>query len=185
MLLPRVSARYAKSILELAVERNVLEETLVDMKLVSKTLVECPDLNVMLKSPVIKADKKKRIFSTVFKDQISTLSAKFFEIIIRKSREQLILDITWAFIKQYKDYKNINIVYVETASPLNEENRKSIMEYLKTQIKDEIELIENIKEELIGGVVIRMKDVQIDASVRSNIAKLEREFSKDLYTIKF
>ena len=59
------------------------------------------------------------------------------------------------------------------------------MAFLKTRTDEEIELREVIKEELIGGVVLRMKDVQMDASVKTNLAKLEREFSKDLYTIKY
>jgi len=185
MLPPRVAIRYAKAALQLAVEQDVLEPVLKDMQLVNKTCRELKDLNVMLNSPVIKLDVKQKIFGLVFEDRMHKLSSKFFEIIIRKNREELITDITKAFIGQYKEYKNIQTVHVATATPLNDENRADVMEFLKTRTKEEIILVEDIKEEIIGGIVVRMRDVQIDASVKTNISRLEREFSKDLYTIKY
>lgn len=185
MLPPRVAIRYAKAALQLAVEQDVLEPVLKDMQLVNKTCHGHKDLNIMLNSPVIKLDVKQRIFGLIFADKLQKLSYKFFEIIIRKNREELIEDITKAFIGQYKEYKNIQTVHVATATPLSDENRAELMDFLKTRTKEEIILVEDIEEEIIGGIVVRMRDVQIDASVKTNISRLEREFSKDLYTIKY
>ncbi len=185
MLPPRVAVRYAKAALQLAVEQNVLEPVLQDMMMVNKTCRGHRDLSIMLKSPVIKLDAKQRIFNLIFADKMHELSVRFFAIIIRKNREDLIADITKAFIGQYKEHKNIQTVHVVTATPLSEENRADVMTFLKKRTNEEIILVEDIKEEIIGGIVVRMKDVQIDASVKTNLSRLERQFSKDLYTIKY
>lgn len=185
MLPPRVALRYAKSLLDLAIEQDVLEPVLEDMKMMNRTCSASKDFRVMLNSPVIKNDKKNKIFMLMFEDRIQKISMKFFEIIIRKDREELIPDITEAFIKQYKTYKHIHTVHVATATALSDENREGVMKYLRTRTDEEIQLVEDIQEDLIGGVVIRMRDVQIDASVKKNLSRLERTFSKDLYTIKY
>lgn len=185
MLPPRVAYRYAKALLDLAVEDNVLEPVLEDMRMMNRTCRTSKDFSVMLNSPVIKNDKKQKIFNLLFADRIQKISLKFFEIIIRKDREELIRDITDAFIRQYKEYKHIQTVHVATATALSDENRKEVMTFLKTRTDEEILLVEDIQEDLIGGVVIRMRDVQIDASVKKNFSRLERTFSQDLYTIKY
>lgn len=185
LLLPRVATRYAKSLLELAVEQGVLEEVKRDINKVSQGLEVSRDLRVMLKSPVIKNDVKQKIFDQVFGEGMHVMTHKFFQIIIRKNREDLIHDIALAFIDQYKEYKHIHIVHVETASPLSDKNREEVMKILRSRTDEEIELVEDIREELIGGIVLRMRDAQLDASVKTNLARLEREFSKDLYTIKY
>lgn len=96
----------------------------------------------------------------------------------------MIFEISQSFIDQFKEFQKIHTVIVESASILNEENRKSILDFLKSRTTDKVELEEKINPELIGGVILRMNDLQIDASVRNSLNKLEKEFSKDLYSAK-
>ena len=58
---PRLAARYAKSLLDLAVEQNQLETTLADMQLLENICRQSREFTVMLRSPVIQADKKHAI----------------------------------------------------------------------------------------------------------------------------
>ena len=184
MLISRVSYRFAKALLEFAIEQNQVDAVYQDIVLTNKVCKESRELRVMLVSPVIKVDKKEKTFNKIFGSHLSKTTSKFFEIIFRRSREELILDVTESFISQYKEFKHIHIVTVESAQPLSDENRKEVMDFLKTRTKEEIELVEKINEDLIGGLVIKMQDLQIDASVKNSLNKLEREFSKDLYSVK-
>lgn len=185
MLIPRVATRYAKSVLQLAIELGQLEEVRRDMELVKKTCRENKELEVMLKSPVVKTDKKIRIFETIFKSNLTDLSVKFFNIVIRKNRAGLIPDVAAAFVSQYKDHKNISIVTIETATAMSADSKAKMQAFLNNAVKNDVEMVEKVNPALIGGLVLRIEDQQIDASVRSNIAKLKREFSKDLYTTKY
>jgi F-type H+-transporting ATPase subunit delta len=184
MSVSRVAYRFGKALLQLAIEKNVLEDILKDIQHINAACKENRDLRMMLRNPVIKVDKKRRIFHMLFDENLSKMSITFYDIIFRRSREELILDITESFIIQYKEFKKIHMVTVETAQPLSEENRKMVLEFLKSRTEDEIELIEKVNEDLVGGIVLRMNDLQIDASVRNNLNKLEKEFSKDLYSVK-
>lgn len=184
MIVSRVAYRFARALLQLAVEKNELEDIKKDIQHVNAVCKENRNLSMMLRNPVIKVDKKGKIFHQIFDSGLSEMSIKFFDIIFRRDREDLIVDITQSFISQYKEFKNIHLVTVETAKPLSEENRVMVLEFLKSRTEEEIELIEKIDEDLLGGIILRMNDLQIDASVRNNLNKLEKEFSRDLYSAK-
>jgi len=185
MLTPRVAHRFVKSLLELSVEMGSEEAVYSDALIVNDACNDIRELSVLLQSPVVKSDKKLRIFNEIFKDHLSDLSTRFYSLVIRKKREDLIREIAVTFIKVYKEHKNIHTVHVETASPISDDNRKKVLEYLNKKTTEEIELVEKVNEDLIGGIILRLKDVQIDASVKNSFVKLKREFSKDMYSLKY
>ena len=185
MLVPRVAHRFAKSLLEIAIETSIEDKVYEDAILIHDACRDIRELNAMFLSPVIRSDQKQKIFDQVFTDKLTDLSQRFFMLIIRKNREELTMDIASAYIKQYKDFKKIHTVHVETAIPLSDDNRKRVMEYLKTRTTENIELVEKVNESLVGGIILRLRDVQIDASVKNGLLKLEREFSKDMYSLKY
>lgn len=185
MLISRVAYRFARAIIQLAIEKNELEKVFEDMLLIEKTCKENRDLTVMLGSPVVKVDKKEKVFTQIFGKHISKMTSTFFGIVFRRNREELITEISESFVKQYKEFKKIHTVTIESAHPLNDQSRKEVLAFLKTRTNDEIELVEKVNEELIGGLILRMNDLQIDASVKNNLKKLEKEFSKDLYSVKY
>ena len=59
------------------------------------------------------------------------------------------------------------------------------MNYIKKNGKSEVELTEFVDENILGGVIIRMGDKQLDASVSRNIKKLKKSFNKNLYIKDF
>ena len=79
-----------------------------------------------------------------------------------------------AFVDLYKDYKGILTTIVKTAVPVTDEIRKKILEIMNDQTKGSIELIEEVKEDLIGGFVLQWKDRQYDASILNQINKMKK-----------
>ena len=67
----RVAMRYAKSLISLAEERQVLEQVKEDMVIIKSVCEENQDFNNMLKSPVVKTDKKSAILKEIFAKELS------------------------------------------------------------------------------------------------------------------
>ena len=86
---------------------------------------------------------------------------------------------------KYKSYKNIKTVSITTAEPISDQTKSEIMTYIKKTGGDEIELTEIVDEDIIGGVIIKMGDKQLDASVTRNIKELKKTFNKNLYIKDF
>ena len=94
-------------------------------------------------------------------------------------------EIAKSFIRLYKTKNNISTATITTATPISEELRDQIIHYIKSHTKNTVELKEMIDENIIGGVVVRMGDKQLDASISTEISELRQTFNKNLYMQDF
>ena len=181
----RVTIRYAKALLQLAIEQNTLEQSYNDMVLLDSVCSESKELSLLLKSPIVKTDQKLSILKEIFEAKIGEVSMAFINIITAKKREGLLALIASSFISLYKAHNKIETATVTTAIPLNEELRAEVINFIKKHGDDNVELTEKVDEKIIGGAIIRMGDKQLDASVSKAISKLRQIFNKNLYIQDF
>ncbi|MCE2494992.1 MAG: ATP synthase F1 subunit delta [Flavobacteriales bacterium] len=180
-----VKQRYAKSLLDLALDLNQVEEVHADMQLLLAIAADSRDLTMMLRSPIIKPDYKIAVFTKLFDGKMSNLTMQFMALLAKKKREELLVEIADKFLSLYKEHRGIKTAYLSTAKELNPEVRDRVVQRLKSQTGAEVELIEKVEDDLIGGFVLRMDDKQIDASMRGALKKIAREFDENLYTKAF
>ena len=181
----RLSSRYAKSLLLLVEEQDTLEVTLSDMKHVVAVCSENKDLSLLLKSPIVKSDKKTSILTEIFSKSVSDITMAFIQIITTKKREIYLEGIAKSFISLYKSHKNIETVTLTTANPIDDITKSEILDYVKKNGKSDVELSEIIDKKIIGGMVVKVGDKQLDASVIRDIKELRKTFNKNLYIKDF
>ncbi len=178
----RAVSRYVKSLLDLAIGQNVLENVHNDLLLFSKVYEENKSFALMLRSPVIVHDKKREILSRLFKGKVNNLTLSFFDIITRKNREPLLGEIAREFHNAYNEYKGIGRATVTSAVPLDEKLRAEFENLAKHYSnKKQVEIKERVDPEMIGGFILKVGDRQVDASVRNNIKTLKLQFSQNPY----
>ena len=177
----KLARRYAKSLLDLALERNMVDKVYNDMELVSNTCTASRELSLLLKNPIVNTDKKDNIIKALFGTKIDAITMAFFNIITRKGRESYLEDIAKSFIDLYKTNKGIRIAHVTTAVPLDAATRERILNIVKQAKGNQIELIEKIDKDLIGGFVLRVGDEQVDTSISKELRNLRNEFDDNLY----
>ncbi len=182
----RAASRYVKSLLSLAVERNVLEEVHNDMREFTRLIDENREFALMVHNPIIKHDKKLAIFNQLFKGRFNALTLGILELISKKYREPILPVVAREFHNAYNDYKGIGKAYLTTATPIDEKLRNEFREMVKKLVqKKEVEMIEKVDPELIGGFVLKVGDRQVDTSIKSKLNALEVEFSKNPYIKEF
>jgi F-type H+-transporting ATPase subunit delta len=115
---------------------------------------------------------------------MNKLSISFFEIITRKGRESYLEVIAKEFTRQYKEMRGIQIAIITSAVGLDDKLRKEVYDIIKKSADSEIELVEKVDKNLIGGFVLRMGDKQYDASIASDLKRLTKEFSSNPYIKK-
>ena len=173
--------RYAKSLIVLAQEKNILEEIFSDMSLIYSTISNNKDLQLLLKSPVVNTDKKQAILSAIFNNKLNELSSSFLNLISAKKREAIVQNIANSFINQYKHLNNIVIAEVTTAIKLDEKQINKIVSLYKAGPENKFEIIEKVNPEIIGGFVLRVGDNQIDTSISKEIRELKKAFNENPY----
>jgi F-type H+-transporting ATPase subunit delta len=182
---PRLASRYAKSILDLAIEKNQLEKIFADMQWLQQVLKRSRDFSNLLRSPVIKPGKKQQVVEAVLKGNVSEMTSLFIRLLIAKGRETSLAEITSSFIKQYKEYKNIYTVKLTTAAPLNDDLKNAIISQIrKTSEMQNIELEAGLNEDLIGGFVLQTGDKLIDASIAYDLKQVARQFENNDFIYK-
>lgn len=178
----RVAYRYVKSLLQLAVEQNALEEVHADMQLLSRICRQNRSFTLMLRNPVIRHDKKKDVLMALFKGKVHTLTLAILEIITRKNREPLLPEIAHQFHQYYNEYKGIVSAKLETAIEPGKELMREFEKLVK-QIskKNQVELHTSVDPDMIGGFVLTVNDKQIDASIHNRLKALKRELTQNPY----
>jgi len=182
----RAASRYAKSLLELAIERKELDAVYADIKLIADTCNASKELILMLDSPIIKSDKKQAVLKQLFASKIGETVLAFIGILTNKKREFLIDDIAKAFVLQYNIHQNICSAKIISAVPLTDKARKNILDAIQAiQIDKKVELVEEVNKDIIGGIIVRVGDRQVDASIQRKLIELKKNFSKNEYIADF
>lgn len=182
---PRLAARYAKSLIDLANEKNQLEAVYSDMLFLQSVCRESREFLVLMRSPVVKADKKTAIVEAVTKGKISDLTAAFNRLLIGKGRESNLPEIITSFIDLYKQQKGIHTVKLTTAVPVTDEVRKQIIGQVQSQTSmTNIDLKTEVNEDIIGGFVLEMGDQLVDASVAYDLNKIKAQFLNNDFIYK-
>jgi len=182
----RFAARYAKSLLDIAKEKNLVDAVKVDIELIAKTLHSNRDLKVALKSPVVPSDRKSKILSLVFDQSVSEITARFLKLLSDKGRAGYLPEVAESFIIQYNVLKGITKVSLITATAMDEATRDTIINGLKQKEKlTNIELTQDIDASLIGGFLLRYAGKQIDTSVKTSLGTLKVLVDDDSYVKKY
>ena len=182
---PRLAARYAKSILDLSIEKGQLEDVYKDMLLLQDTCRGSREFVNLLRSPIIKSDKKGKILDAILDGKISPLTAAFIKLLLNKERESNLPEIAAAYIDQYKTYKGIQVVKLTTAVPVGDEVKKAILEKVQSvQNGHQIELDTAVREELIGGFILEIGDRMVDGSIAHELNNIRKQFQNNDFIYK-
>lgn len=179
---PRLATRYAKSLVDFAVEKGQLEAVNKDVEYLKEVIKISPEFRTVLSSPVIKADKKIVILTAVTKGRIGTITAGFFELLLRKSREGVLPEIVTAFKDQYNIIKGIHKVKFTTSHPITEAQKKMVADKLSSETgMKNIELETKVDESLVGGFVLEYDNKVIDASIKYDLNTIRKSFMRNDY----
>jgi F-type H+-transporting ATPase subunit delta len=168
----RVTRRYAKALFELARDQHLLEQVETDMSGILKTIDGSKELTVLLHSPVIQIQEKRKLFADLFKEKIQHLSYDFLNLLLDKNREEFLPEIITHFLKYIDESKGIMRGELRAAFPLSEEQKQALKKQLDRITGKNVLFAEEIDTALIGGFVIKMEDTVIDASIKNQLDKL-------------
>jgi F-type H+-transporting ATPase subunit delta len=181
----RVAGRYAKSLMDLAIEKNTLAAVVADIQGLAAA-VKNRDLELMLKSPIINADKKEGIMKAIFGGKMSDMTMAFINICITKGREGLLPEIAAEFLETYKVMQGLTSVKVTTAAPLSTAALAELKAKLvaSSATSKDVEIQTVVNPDIIGGYIVEFGDKLYDTSVAGKLAAMKKEFTGNLYESK-
>ena len=182
---PKVANRYAKALFTLAQEEGRLDEVFKDMQLVKG--LNHPDFSRMMVSPVINSDAKAKAFDAVFGGRIGKMSQSFFNLVFRKGRSFSLTEIGAAFEDMYNDHRGVVVAELTTAVPVSDALKAEMRAKLEAlpHLKGKtIELKERTDPSIIGGYVLQLQGLSLDASIRHDLQVIKTQFVENIYVQK-
>lgn len=176
----RAAIRYAKAVLDQANQSNISEVVFGDMKSIQATLAGSKELRAVLQSPVVKTEDKKQALIQMF-DKHSDVTKGLVQVLSSNNRINLLGGVALAYVDLYNDSKGVKVATVTTAVAITPEIQANVLSKVKQMTGSENITIHNtIDERIIGGFILRVGDLQYNASIANQLGNLKREFSKSL-----
>ncbi|AUP79353.1 ATP synthase F1 subunit delta [Flavivirga eckloniae] len=172
----RAAIRYAKAVLSLASDQKSAEAVNNDMKLIANTIAESKDLSETLQSPVISPSVKKAVVLEVFKKSDKT-TLSLVDILISNNRIDILGHVALKYNQLFDQSKGIELATVTTAVALTADLEKKVLVKAKELTGKNVEIENIVDESILGGFILRIGDIQYDASIANQLNKLKREFT--------
>lgn len=172
-----VAYRYAKALIDFAIEQKVVEEVNADMTYFLDVCKADREFMAVMANPIVRHDKKLKILNKIFKNNVNPVTFSIFAVLTKKNREKLVYPIAIEFKKLYNVLNKIEIATVVSVEELTEDQRKEFLKIVKNATGKTVKLLEQIDDKLIGGYVLKVGDTQIDTSIRKRLNELKLELA--------
>lgn len=170
-----VARMYAGALLEIGQEKGTLPRIEEEVGFLASVLAADRDLVLYLNAPGVDKEAKKSLIDRVFSSELCDVTINFIKLTIDKDRQRLIGDIHQALTELIDIANNRQRATVITSEKLNPQMREKITETLKSKFRKEIILDEIIDQKIIGGIVIRVGDLIIDASLAKDLKNIKEK----------
>jgi F-type H+-transporting ATPase subunit delta len=173
MIETKISSRYARALLDAAREKNNQDKVLDDSQHLLDLLKKERTLLNILRSPVVPKEIKHRIVSRLFTERYDKLTCDFLSLIIKKGREQFLVDIFTLYNRFYNVEHKISTATITTADEVDER----LLEQAKKLVSDfthtKVILTPQVNKDIVGGFILEFSDKKLDASVASYLKRLQ------------
>ncbi|MEX1139176.1 MAG: ATP synthase F1 subunit delta [Bacteroidota bacterium] len=174
----RVARRYAEALITAAEQQNLLEKVSGDCEMLQRLLMESRDLQVFLKSPVIKREKKQEALRAMFAKKLDKVTMSFLELITEKGREEFLSDILQQYFALRDDRLGIVNVEIKAATELSKNQHEGIRKKFEGLTRKSVRLSFSLDKHLKGGFVARVGDTMYDGSVKRQLELLRERFAE-------
>ena len=174
----RAAIRYAKAILDLATDQNSASAVNDDMKLIANAIADNKELKSLLNSPVVKAAQKTAVLKEVFANA-NSITIGLVDVLADNKRIALLEIVATEFTALYDAAQGFQKAHVTTAVALTDDMSAKVLAKVKELTGKEALIESTIDESILGGFILRVGDLQYNASIANNFNKLKRTFSQN------
>ncbi len=176
MIVSQIAKRYGLAIFQLSVEKSFLDELLSFLKESEKLFIQ-EEVVELFKNPLIPFSSKKAAVDELVKGEREEIK-NFMELLLRKNRILLLPEIA-RFVEELELEQEKKVsVEVVSAAALSEEKLKEIADSVSRLAEGSVILSTKVDPELIGGVIVKYRDVVIDGSLKRYLEEVKKIIQK-------
>ena len=177
-----ISHEYAEALFLLSCEEKSEEKYLSDLRSVKEIFDSEPEYIELLHSPAIPKEEKLQLIENAFTGRINEHIVSFLKLICENNRIEYLYSCFDVYEKLYNEVKRVIVANVTSAVELNEDEKARIKQKLEKKFGYKVELICQIDEKIIGGIIIKTKDALMDGSLKRKMRDVKEVISDESKT---
>ncbi len=174
----KIAVRYAKAIFLSAKEQGLIKEVREDMLFVL-VLSEMDDFRELIESPVIPGSKKRQIMTVLFKENTSDAGFSLITLTVKNNREAFLPGIARSYVDMADKHEGVTKVTLRTPVAISKNNRDTVTGIIERDLDTKADLKEIVDPELAGGYILKVEDMYVDASLKSQLRKIRKQLIKE------
>lgn len=176
----RIAKRYAAGLWDYALSVKEEESIVKEIQSIIEIIKGSKDFRLFLKTPILETERKIKVANEIFKSFSKTIQ-HFIILVIRQNRENDLLSIAEEFLHIYDKYRGIQRVTITSAIPLEDNIISDILTTYGGIDKQKVQVENKIDKSIVGGYILRLGDQQLDASVKTKLENLKKQFEQKVY----
>jgi F-type H+-transporting ATPase subunit delta len=173
-----IAGIYSEAMIRLARQKGEVDTLLQELMELASLLEREPSFAAFVFSPTIDEDAREVSIEKLFRGRASDLLVDSLQILNRKGRMALLPAVIEAYRLDHEELRDQIDVHVRTAHPLTDAQRATIKEIASRHAGKEAILVEEIDEEVIGGLILQIGDRKFDCSIASELRQLSGALSE-------
>ena len=165
---------YARALFEVAQERGVIDDVRTQLGQFAEALSDNRDLSVFFFSPYFSTEEKKDGLQRLI-DGADPAFMSFLEALVERHRMPVIFRIRARYEQYWEDEHQLLPVQVTSAVALDESVVQNIGERIGEETGRTVELSSNVDPDILGGIVLRVGNFILDASIRNRLNQLRKQ----------
>ena len=166
---------YARSLIELAQQRDLAPQIGAELDALGGILEKNPTFLAFLRDPGISSEERTRVIDAVLKPNVSPLLANFVGVLNAHNRLGLLDQIAGAYADLLDELQGKVEVDVTVPQKLSQQELEQVRQRVGAALKKDAIVHQYVDESIIGGMILRVGDKLIDASVKSQLETMRRK----------
>ncbi len=172
----RVARRYAMALMMATQEQKSSDRTAEDLEVIQKLILASREFRVFIASPIVSVTKKIEIFRELLGHRVSQATLAFIELLTSKNRESLLPELIEQFNALRDEKLGIITVDVQSAIEFTSPQEKDLEGQLERYTKKKVRIRYALDKVIKGGLVVRIGDTVLDASIKRQLELLRERF---------
>jgi len=170
-----IAEKYAAALLEVAKEQNATEAVGRELKEIRSLIAKTGELKGLLEHPRLNPAEKVKALQTLLPGgKLTPMMERFILLLMTKKRMQYLAAVADQFEKLQYEAAGKTVVRVLTAMPLSPEQKATLAKRVKELFLMEPEIREEVRTDLVGGMVLYAGDQRLDASVLGQLERMKQ-----------
>lgn len=173
-----ISVRYARALLKSATALKQDAEVYQEMQMLYNSYLQVPQLRFTIDNPMLSKEKKQDIVETAAGGNICEQTRRFFQLVLKEGREEMLQLMAASYITLYRRENNITRGKLITAVAVSDQIETKMKQMVEHKTNGTVEFNTEVDPDIIGGFILEYDTYRMDASVKSKLNNILIQLKK-------